>query len=82
MRIDAKRIYYRELNELIHKSVSNGRKNIILDNVNGQRYIGGGLSGKNIKITVNGVPGNDLATFVFTAFIVFSQLQQTLLFLQ
>lgn len=63
MRIDAKGIYYKELNELIHQAVDSGKKNIILDNVNGQRYIGGGLSG-DAKITINGVPGNDLAAFM------------------
>lgn len=63
MRIDTKGMYYKELNELIHQAVDSGKKNIILDNVNGQRYIGGGLSG-DIRITVNGVPGNDLAAFM------------------
>lgn len=63
MRIDARGIHYKELNELIHQAVDGGKKNIILDNVNGQRYIGGGLSG-DIKITINGVPGNDLSAFM------------------
>ncbi|NQS89294.1 hypothetical protein HQ584_05850 [Patescibacteria group bacterium] len=63
MRIDAKGIYYKDLNELIHQAVGSGKKEIILDNVNGQRYIGSGLSG-DIKITINGVPGNDLAAFM------------------
>lgn len=63
VRIDAKGIHYRELNELIHRAVHSGEKEIILDNVNGQRYIGCGLSG-DIKITINGVPGNDLAAFM------------------
>ena len=51
MRINAKGLHYKELNELIHQAVDSGRTNIILDNVNGQRYIGDGLSG-DIKITV------------------------------
>jgi glutamate synthase domain-containing protein 3 len=63
MRINAKGMHYRELNELIHQAVGDQKKEIILDNVNGQRYIGGGLSG-NVKITVNGTPGNDLAAFM------------------
>ena len=63
MRINAKGLYYRRLNELIHQAIDNGSKNIILDNVNGQRYIGGILSA-GIKITINGVPGNDLASFM------------------
>ena len=63
MRINAKEIRYRQLNELIHRAVGNSNSEIILDNVNGQRYIGAGLCGK-VKITVNGVPGNDLAAFM------------------
>ena len=31
--------------------------------MNGQRYIGGGLQGR-IRLTINGVPGNDLAAFM------------------
>lgn len=63
MRIDAKGMHYQELNQLIHQAVGGNSKEITLDNVNGQRYIGGGLSGK-VKITINGVPGNDLAAFM------------------
>ena len=63
MRINAKGLHYKELNRLIHKAVDSGKTDIILDNVNGQRYIGDGLS-CDIKITVNGVPGNDLAAFM------------------
>jgi len=63
MRINAKGLHYKELNGLIHQAVDSGKTNIILDNINGQRYIGDGLSG-DIKITINGVPGNDLAAFM------------------
>ncbi len=63
MRIDAKGLYHRELNELVHTALNNNSNDIILDNVNGQRYIGCGLSG-DYKITINGVPGNDLAAFM------------------
>ncbi len=63
MRIDAKGLHYKELNELIHQAVHRGEKDIILDNINGQRYIGAGLSG-GIKVIINGVPGNDLAAFM------------------
>ena len=63
MRIDAKGMYYKKLNELIYQAVCNGKKDIILDNVNGQRYIGDGLTG-DIRIVINGVPGNDLAAFM------------------
>lgn len=63
MRINAKGLHYKEFNELIHQAIGDGKKNILLDNINGQRYIGDGLSG-DIKITINGVPGNDLAAFM------------------
>ncbi|MFC1631285.1 hypothetical protein ACFL2I_01910 [Candidatus Omnitrophota bacterium] len=64
MKINAKGLDYRQLNELIHQQSAAGAKNIILDNVNGQRYIGTGLSNHDLKITVKGVPGNDLAAFM------------------
>ncbi|HEY3347843.1 MAG TPA: hypothetical protein VGK71_09500 [Nitrospirota bacterium] len=63
MTIDAKDVYYKELNEQIRAAVANGDKEIVLDNVNGQRYIGDGIKAK-VTITVNGVPGNDLAAFM------------------
>jgi glutamate synthase domain-containing protein 3 len=63
MRIDARGMQYRKLNELINSAVTSGEKEIIIDNVNGQRYIGDGLAG-DVKIRINGVPGNDLAAFM------------------
>lgn len=64
MKYNAKNIHYKELNEKIYQLIQNGEKEIILDNVNGQRYIGDGLQRKDIKIIINGVPGNDLAAFM------------------
>ena len=64
MRIDAKGVYYKQLNEQIHKAVKKGTKKFVLDNINGQRYIGDGLKGRDIKMTINGVPGNDMAAFM------------------
>jgi glutamate synthase domain-containing protein 3 len=61
--IDAKSLCYRDLNDQIHDAVRRGAKEIILRNVNGQRYIGDGVRG-NIKIQIDGVPGNDLAAFM------------------
>lgn len=61
--INAKNLPYRELNERIHQSLHRGEKEFLLRNVNGQRYIGNGLRG-NIKIRIEGVPGNDLAAFM------------------
>lgn len=61
--IDATGLHYRELNGRIREIASAGVSEIILEGVNGQRYIGDGLSG-DLKITINGVPGNDLGAFM------------------
>lgn len=61
--IDAKNLHYRDLNDQIHQALGHGAKEILLRNVNGQRYIGDGIRG-NIKIWIEGVPGNDLAAFM------------------
>ncbi|MDH4227590.1 MAG: hypothetical protein OEV59_07595 [Deltaproteobacteria bacterium] len=61
--IDAKGVYYRELNAKVREAVEKGDKEIILKNVNGQYYIGDGIR-KKVNITVEGVPGNDLAAFM------------------
>ncbi|NIA10648.1 MAG: hypothetical protein GWP10_13205 [Nitrospiraceae bacterium] len=63
MRIDCKGLYYRKQNKMIRDAAEAGETEFVLDNVNGQRYIGGGIE-KKIRITVNGVPGNDLAMFM------------------
>src|SRR5512143_2254005 len=63
MTIDAKGVYYRELNEKVRAAVLAGDADITINNVNGQRYIGDGIKA-SATITVNGVPGNDLAAFM------------------
>ncbi len=63
MRIDAHNLHYRELNDRIREAVAGGEKSIELLHVNGQRYLGDGLRG-DVEITINGVPGNDLAAFM------------------
>lgn len=60
--IDAREIGYRDLNKTIRKLVTEGKKEITLDNINGQRYIGDGIS-ENVEININGTPGNDMAAF-------------------
>src|SRR5512133_2686951 len=62
--IDAKDIHYTPLNQQIRKAVADGVKEITLDNVLGQRFIGDGLKGDDVTITINGVPGGDLAMFM------------------
>lgn len=69
MRIDAEGIHYRELNERINQAVARGERHIILDRVLGQRYIGAGQD-EDVRITINGVPGNDLAAFMNGAEII------------
>ncbi len=63
-KIDAKGVHYRQLNEEVRAAFGSGEKEVHLVNVNGQRYIGDGIKGKDIKITIDGVPGNDLAAFM------------------
>jgi glutamate synthase domain-containing protein 3 len=64
IRIDAKNLHYTPLNQQIRAAVANGVKEIVIDNVLGQRFIGDGLRGDDVTITVNGVPGGDLAMFM------------------
>jgi len=64
MEINAKDVYYKDLNEKIREAVAAGEKEINLLNVNGQRYIGDGISASGVTITINGIPGNDLAAFM------------------
>ncbi len=61
--LDASNIYYRQLNELIRRHVAEGAREFELHNVNGQRYIGGCLKG-DLRLTIHGVPGQDLASFM------------------
>ncbi|MDR0486463.1 MAG: hypothetical protein LBH29_07070 [Elusimicrobiota bacterium] len=61
-KIDAAGIYYRDLNAMLDGIVADD-KEIVLENVFGQRYIGRGLQ-KEIKISINGVPGNDMAAYM------------------
>lgn len=64
MKIDANGIQYKDLNDQIRRAVDRGAREITLENVNGQRYIGAGLRGNDIDIKIFGVPGNDLAAFM------------------
>jgi len=62
--IDAAGVYYKTLNEQVREEIMQGATIVVLDAVNGQRYIGAGISGSEVRLIVNGVPGNDLATFM------------------
>ncbi|SNS25498.1 glutamate synthase (NADPH) GltB3 subunit [Humidesulfovibrio mexicanus] len=61
--LDAGGIYYRQLNEQIREAVAAGATKIVLNNINGQRYIAGAMEGK-LSFEVNGVPGQDLCSFM------------------
>jgi len=63
MRIDAEGLRHRSLNEQIHAAVDQGTANITVDNLRGQRYLGAGLNAPT-RLTLNGVPGNDLGVFM------------------
>jgi glutamate synthase domain-containing protein 3 len=63
MRIMADGLHYKEFNEKVHEALQNGAKELILDDVNGQRFIADGLMGK-ITIDIHGTPGNDLGMFM------------------
>ena len=54
--IDAKGMHYTPLNQMIRKASAEGVKDLLIQNVMGQRFIGDGLTG-DITITVEGVPG-------------------------
>lgn len=59
MKIDAKGIGYSELNKMIRES---SEQKFELENVLGQRYIGDGMSGK--EILIKGTPGNALGAYL------------------
>ena len=62
--IDAKDLHYTPLNKKIRAAVAAGATEIVIDNVLGQRFIGDGLRGDDVTITINGVPGGDLGMFM------------------
>ncbi len=59
MVIDAKGMDYRTLDRLVKECPE---RDIIIDNVMGQRYVAAGAKGKRIKI--NGIPGNALGAYL------------------
>lgn len=63
-KISARGLHYRELNQCIRQYIDQGIQEIEIDGVNGQRYIGGGIKASRLSISIRGVPGNDLASFM------------------
>ncbi len=62
-KIDARGIFYRDLNSQIKDAVSKGAEKIALENVCGQRYIGTNLR-EPVELEIFGTPGNDLGAFM------------------
>jgi len=62
--VQARGIYYRELNGAVRAAITGGATAVRLLDVNGQRYIGTGLKADGVRIEVHGTAGNDLATFM------------------
>ena len=62
--IDAQNVYYKHMNAAVREAIEAGAKTVKLEHVNGQRYIGNGISGKDVVIEVNGTAGNDMAMFM------------------
>jgi len=63
-RIDAADVHYKQLNEAVRGAFDDGATAVVLDHVNGQRYIGTGMTGADRCIEVHGTAGNDLAMFM------------------
>jgi len=61
--IQCKGRHYREVNAQIEEMWNKGIRNLFLQGVNGQRYIGRALSGEG-RIEIDGVPGDDLGMFM------------------
>lgn len=61
--IDARGIYYMQLNKRIRQALQDGAEEVMLKNVNGQRYIADAIRG-DYKLTIEGIAGNDLAAYM------------------
>jgi len=61
--IDAKGMHYKDLNTMIKNLFKANEKEVLVKNVEGQRYIGDGIQG-NYKIVIEGTPGNDMAAYM------------------
>ncbi len=59
--LECQSIYYKQVNEAVRAAFDSGAKTVCLNDINGQRYIGTGLTGRDGRILVHGTPGQDLA---------------------
>ncbi|MBI4302208.1 MAG: hypothetical protein HY664_06350 [Chloroflexi bacterium] len=63
VKIDARGVYYRELNAQLRELADSSVAKVELHNVYGQRYIGTDLD-RPIQVDIYGTPGNDLGAFM------------------
>jgi glutamate synthase domain-containing protein 3 len=61
--IDSRGIHYKVLNFMVEEAIESGAKKIVLQNVNGQRFILDGVN-KDVELEVHGTAGDDLAAFM------------------
>lgn len=61
--VDATGMHYRDLNARLRELALAGAREIVLTNVNGQRYLGTNLQ-RQVRLDVHGVPGQDLGAFM------------------
>lgn len=61
--IDAKEMTNKELNFRLEDAIKEGAKRIIIENVNGHRYIAAGFD-YDVEIIIKGVAGDDLGAFM------------------
>jgi glutamate synthase domain-containing protein 3 len=62
--LDARGVYYKQVNEAVRQAFAAGATKVVINNVNGQRYIGTGIRGTGLEIEVHGTPGQDMAMFM------------------
>lgn len=67
--IDATGMHYKDLNAAIKQLINGDSAEILVKNVQGQRFIGSGIHGRS-KIMIEGTPGNDIAAYMDGATIV------------
>jgi glutamate synthase domain-containing protein 3 len=61
--IDSKGIHYKVLNFMVEDAIENGAKKVVLENINGQRFILDGVN-REVDLEIHGTAGDDLAAFM------------------
>jgi glutamate synthase domain-containing protein 3 len=57
-------MHYTALNCALRSAINSGAKDVVLEEVIGQRYIAATASEKELRITIMGTPGNNLGAFL------------------